>query len=160
MEIQGHPNYLIYKDGRVWSKERLDKSGKQRKGKFLKTRLSNGYYQSKIDNKTLRLHRLIAIHYIDNPDNYKYVDHINRKSTDNRLENLRWVTSSMNSQNRSYFIDNNSGHKYILRHGDGWQFRKVINKKKFNKFNKDLSVVLVYKFFILMKNKRERIVCP
>ena len=37
MEIQDYPNYLIYDDGRVFSKKR--------KKRFLKPRLgSNGYY--------------------------------------------------------------------------------------------------------------------
>ena len=45
-------------------------------------------------------HVLIARTFIDNPDNKPYVDHINRDRSDNRVDNLRWVTSQENSFNR------------------------------------------------------------
>tara|TARA_B100000035_G_C20671540_1_gene409824 strand:- start:62 stop:556 length:495 start_codon:yes stop_codon:yes gene_type:complete len=42
------------------------------------------------------VHRLIASTFIPNPDNKSEVDHINGIATDNRLENLRWVTQEEN----------------------------------------------------------------
>ena len=41
--------------------------------------------------KTHKLHRLVAIHFIANPDGKSIVDHANRVRTDNRIENLRWT---------------------------------------------------------------------
>lgn len=46
-----------------------------------------------------RIHRLVAEAFIDNPDNKSYVDHVNTDRTDNRLCNLRWVTSTENNTN-------------------------------------------------------------
>lgn len=47
------------------------------------------------------VHRLIALTYIPNPENLPEVDHINRFSDDNRIENLRWVDRRTNFNNRT-----------------------------------------------------------
>lgn len=50
--------------------------------------------------KDYYIHRLIAECFIDNPDNKPMIDHINRNRTDNRIENLRWVTQQENQNNK------------------------------------------------------------
>ena len=50
-------------------------------------------------SRTYRLHRLIAIAFIENPDNKPFIDHINRDVTDYRIENLRWCTQKENMCN-------------------------------------------------------------
>lgn len=44
-----------------------------------------------------RIHRLVAMAFIPNPDNKPCIDHINGDRLDNRVENLRWVTYSENN---------------------------------------------------------------
>ena len=45
------------------------------------------------------IHRLVAQSFIPNPNDYTDVDHIDRNGTNNKVENLRWCTRSMNMHN-------------------------------------------------------------
>lgn len=46
------------------------------------------------------LHRAVASLWIPNPSNCKHVHHINHNKTDNRVENLEWVTPKEHFANR------------------------------------------------------------
>ena len=48
--------------------------------------------------KRMRVHRMVALTFIDNPDNKPYVNHINGNRSDNNVDNLEWVTPSENTQ--------------------------------------------------------------
>jgi len=95
MEIQGYPNYLVYEDGRVYN---------QKYNRFLKQNVnSHGYYIVPLckDGKPKNhlIHRLIGLHYIPNPENKPYIDHIDRNRQNNELSNLRWVSYIENNNN-------------------------------------------------------------
>ena len=59
-----------------------------------------------LDNKQKRfiVHRLVAKHFVENPENKPHVHHINNMSCDNRADNLMWVTPQENEyfKHKSY----------------------------------------------------------
>lgn len=74
-----------------------------RKTIILKPRLDNmGYEYFRICrdmyHRTLKGHRLVAQTFIPNPENKKCVNHIDFVKTNNRIENLEWVTYSENTR--------------------------------------------------------------
>lgn len=89
-------NYKIAINGDVMSKL----SGKWR---MLKSHVSStGYLRVDViyngKKKTVKLHRLIGIHFIDNPNNLKILNHIDGNKLNNDISNLEWCTSSHNNQ--------------------------------------------------------------
>jgi hypothetical protein len=48
--------------------------------------------------KTKAIHRLVAETFIDNPNRYNYINHIDCNKTNNNVENLEWCTQKHNVQ--------------------------------------------------------------
>lgn len=71
-------------------------------GKILNVR--NGIYLTVTLSKNgkakqMTIHRIVAIAFIPNQNNYGYIDHIDGNKHNNNASNLRWVTCSMNMNN-------------------------------------------------------------
>ena len=92
-DIKGYPNYQISNLGRVWSKKRQI---------YLKPHKNNSGYLSvvlpSINGKYKRelIHRLVALTFIDNPNNYPCVNHKDENKENNSASNLEWCDRSYN----------------------------------------------------------------
>lgn len=58
----------------------------------------DGYLIATLSGKLYRVHRLIALTFISNPNNLPVVNHKNFDKSDNHVANLEWVTYSENSK--------------------------------------------------------------
>lgn len=86
---------------------------------------SSGYYRvclydaiNKRKKKYFR-HRLVAIHFIDNPNNYKEVNHIDGNKTNNTIENLEWSSRKQNERHSRKEIHSKEYKPYKVVFCDG-----------------------------------------
>ena len=153
MEIINYPGYLIYPDGRIWGKKT-----KGRKEGWMKTRQNDdGYLGLGLTNKDgpkkFSVHRLLAIHYIPNPNNLPEVDHIDRNVLNNDLSNLRWVDRSTQCLNRGIGKNNTSGFKHISQRKENGSWKVYYHRFKIHKSFKNKIDALCYKYIIELRIK-------
>lgn len=91
--IPNNPKYLISDSGEVYN---------AKTNRLLKQHNHKGYLRvGLVDNgiqKHYLVHRLVAQTFIPNPENLDTVNHINHIRTDNRAENLEWMSRKDNSR--------------------------------------------------------------
>ena len=143
-DIKDYPNYQVSNLGNIKSKLRGIISLSQHNGNYLEVRLSkNGI---KIKKK---IHQLVALNFILNPDNKLEIDHINRNKKDNRVENLRWATRSENVLNT--IRPSKLNHKYIYTTPYN-NYVVVIKRLNISKTFKTLEEAITYKNKITINN--------
>ena len=90
---------------------------------------ASGYLQVNVPvrNTTTLVHRLVAEAFIDNPQGYTEIDHVNRDKSDNRACNLRWCTHSENMRNSTMHKARSSWKDIVatdLVTGDTYEFSR------------------------------------
>lgn len=96
-EVEGwNGKYKVSTDGKVWNTITDVETAQVLTGvpqyKYVNLRLDGAH-------KLVRVHRLVAEAFIENPDNLPMVDHIDRDKMNNHVSNLRWVDGSGNNRN-------------------------------------------------------------
>jgi hypothetical protein len=104
LEIKGYSNYLIYEDGKVWSKKTK---------RFIKQFVNRGGYLilnlSRVGEKpkSFRVHRIVAEHFLPKKENLLDVNHIDGNKQNNHVSNLEWSNKSLNGKH-AYSLGLNS----------------------------------------------------
>lgn len=104
-DVDGYEGYYQVSNlGRVRSLERIVKRGSNSlriAGKIKVQRInSNGYMRVFLNkegvSKLALVHRLVAAAFVENPNSYGYVDHIDSDRLNNCASNLAWCTQGDN----------------------------------------------------------------
>ena len=138
--IQDFPNYMIDTNGIVMNTA----TNKVLKGYIHKYKHTNyrRFTLTKDKKKhNVKLHRLLAIAFIPNPNNLPNVDHKDGNGLNNHLDNLRWCSYGQNLQNTEVHKNNKLGIKNICYHpkDNRYQFQKNYNKITYQKYFKTLD---------------------
>lgn len=105
--------------------------------------------------RCISIHRLVAKHFVDNPNNHPEVNHIDAKKHNNVSTNLEWTTKKGNVQhalNNGLYLMGETHSQSKLRNEDVYEIRKMFSEstspcdlsKKF-KISKDAIYKIVHK---------------
>lgn len=93
LDFIGYPNYRIFSDGVL-----VNESGRKIRPFINK----KGYHQVILQlnhrKKTTHIHVLVAMAFVDNPNSYETVDHIDNDPSNNDASNLQWLPNEDNAK--------------------------------------------------------------
>lgn len=129
--IENYPNYMISNFGRVknlgngktWNKKERILKQEIGVGGYIRV----GLYKDK-KQRHFKIHRLVATHFIPNPNNYPCINHIDENKQNNNVNNLEWCDIKYNN---SY----------------GTRMNKIINKNSLPivQYSKDEKILKLWR---------------
>lgn len=123
-------NYLISSYGDVYSLY----SNRLLKPSVIKN--TKGYLSYTLAGKTTPIHRIVATLFVDNPENLAQVHHIDNDPTNNRADNLMWISARDNlSEMRGRLGDTSAIAREAL---------KKVSGKKVDKYSLDGTLLDSY----------------
>jgi hypothetical protein len=171
IQIPGYEHYSISTEGTVYSTINTTRTKTLTKLKIRKSHpnKNTGYHQVLLQNGKLKLkpklfyvHRLVALHFIPNPNNHNEVNHLNFNRSDNHIENLEWVTTRENVihsiPNRNNIVKLISNDKELLEQGLN-SYRKIQCTSRVSKLwnccdNTTLKILRLFDLKIKWEHKK------
>jgi len=92
LDFIGFPNYSVFNDGQVVGLNSTLLPSEKCKG-YLGVTLYN-----EDGPKTILIHKLVALAFVENPNNEDTVDHIDNNNQNNLYTNLQWMSRSDNAK--------------------------------------------------------------
>ena len=104
--IEGFEDYEVDEHGNVWSYRSTMPACRRLKPLKLKPRFTEGYAYVALtrglgvnkQRQQFKLHRLVALHFLDNPQQLQEVNHKDGNKANNAVSNLEWASRESNMQ--------------------------------------------------------------
>ena len=93
-----------------------------------------------------KIHRLVAMAFVENPNNNKQIDHIDRNKLNNNYKNLRWVSCQENCDNRkdtAWATNISSGELHITKYINGYMLRINKHNLKHRSWHKTIESAVI-----------------
>ena len=160
--IKNFSRYEINQKGEIYNKStNFQLKGSLDKG-YIKLNLIQDNNPTRIV-KTRFLHRLVAENFLENPNEYDEIDHIDNNKLNNNVDNLRWCSRSQNTTNRENYSYNREGapekkFKYVSwdKNRKKWKGQIKINGRikhiGYSDNDEEIYKLCLYKLYSIFKD--------